>query len=303
VAVEEVLPRPSHVPSSLHDLYVAIGVDCDPDRDVYPRHLAWRGVEHVPRLLAIPDVKWTLNVRADSQVAAYCGSAGYCWEQYAGVWDAARAQGSEVAWHLHYFGADHYNQDVSEANIRANIAMGAAATGPPPVVHMGWTFQSDASVRQLAAVGVQIDYSPVPRLAFAGRSGTDQYDWSEFAYRPRRWHGVRMIPTYSYADRWLSKRFKTERVMLTTTTTPVLYRRLLRSFFETGSDFLVSYFHADEIAGAVGGWRNRLYSYDNLVTNLATLRRMAARRGYRVRFVTVSALADILFDEDRTRDA
>jgi hypothetical protein len=93
--------------------------------------------------------------------------------------------------------------------------------------------------------------------------------------------------------------------MLTTTTAPLLYRRLLRSFFRTGADFFVSYFHADEIAGAVGGWRNQLYSYRNLIANIATLRRMAVARGYAIRFVTVRELGDILFadmgtDEGRT---
>lgn len=297
------IPATLDMPRPRHDLYVAIGVDCDPDRDVYPAHLAWRGVERLPRLFDIPDVKWTLNVRADSQIAAYCGTAGYCWDQYAELWSTARARGHEVAWHLHYFGDDARAQDTSDANICRNVAIGAAATGPPPAIHMGWTFQNDTSIRRLAEAGVTVDYSPVPRLAFGGRAGTDRYDWGEFAYRPQRWHGVRMIPTYSYADRWLSRRFGTERVMLTTTTTPVLYRRLLRSFFHTGSDFLVSYFHADEIAGAVGGWRNTLYSYRNLLSNLTTLRQMAERHGYVLRFVTISELADLLFDEHRSRHA
>src|SRR4029078_13672437 len=116
-----------------------------------------------------------------------------------------------------------------------------------------------------ARVGVRVDYSPVPRMKFAGHDGVDSYDWSQFAYRPQRWHGVHMIPTFSAFDPILSRRFHTERVMLTTTTRRCLYRRLLEDFFASGSDFFVSYFHADEIATAVGGWRSRhLYSFDNL---------------------------------------
>jgi len=112
-----------------------------------------------------------------------------------------------------------------------------------------------------------------------------------------------MIPAYSFPHTLLSRRFGTERVMLTTTTAPVLYRSLLQSFFATGADFFVSYFHADEIAGAVGGWRNWLYRFDYLRQNLTALRQGAAQRGYAVHFVTISQLAAILFDEDHRRYA
>jgi hypothetical protein len=281
------------------ELYVAIGVDCDPDRDAYPARLAWRGVEALPRLFDIPDVRWTFNVRADTQVRDYCGSARYCWDEYRPIWDAATARGDAIAWHLHYFGRDG-RQDTSEANILENIRVGADALGPPEVVHMGWTFQSDFSIRQLAAVGVRVDYSPVPRLKFGGRGGVDAQDWSAFAYRPQLWHGVRMIPAYTFPHRLLARRFGTERVMLATTTSPLLYRSLLAEFFRSGLDFFVSYFHADELVSALGDWRRRLYSYDNLVENLRRLREMAAERDYRVRFVTIPELAEVLFGDGRT---
>lgn len=285
------------------ELLVAIGVDCDPDRDVYPQRMRWRGVEALPRLFALEDVRWTLNVRADTQVRQYCGDAAFCWDEYRSIWRLAEARGSAIAWHLHYFGVNGL-QDISERNIVENIEIGAAALGRPDVVHMGWTFQCDFSLRQLARAGVRVDYSPVPRMRFSGRGGVDAYDWSRFAYRPQLWHGVRMIPAFSAFDRVLARRFGTERVMLTTTTRPILYRRLLDDFFASGADFFVSYFHADEIANAVGGWRSRhLYGFAHLEENLHTLRERAAREGYAVRYVTVRELADILFDEGRTRYA
>lgn len=289
--------------SASRELFVAIGVDCDPDRDVYPRRLRWRGVEALPRLFEIDDVRWTLNVRADTQVRQYCGSAAHCWEEYRDIWRLAEARGSATAWHLHYFGADG-RQDISESNILENIAVGSEALGRPDVVHMGWTFQNDFSLRHLARAGVRVDYSPVPRMRYVGHGGVDAYDWSRFAYRPQLWHGVRMIPAFSAFDRVLARRFRTERVMLTMTTRPFLYRRLLDDFFASGADFFVSYFHADEIAGAVGGWRNRLlYHVEHLRTNLRELRARAERARYEVRFVTIRELADILFDEGRTRYA
>jgi len=286
--------------SATRELFVAIGVDCDPDRDTYPRCLRWRGVEALTRLFDIADVRWTLNVRADTQIRQYCGSAAFCWEQYNHIWRVAEGRGHSIAWHLHYFGADG-KQDVSESNIIENIEIGSAALGGPDIVHMGWTFQNEFSLRHLARAGVRIDYSPVPRMRFTGHRGVDAYDWSAFSYRPQRRHGVQMIPAFSAFDPVLSRRFRTERVMLTTTTRPILYRRLLDDFFSSGADFFVSYFHADEIAGAVGGWRSRhLYSLEHLHANLRALRERADRAGYVLRFVTIRELAAVLFDEDRT---
>ncbi len=284
----------------LKDLYVAIGIDCDPDREHYPAKLTWRGIEQIPRLLEMTRVKWTFNVRADTQVRDYCGSATYCYEQYRPIWDAALRQGSAIAWHLHYFDR-HGRQDTSERNILENIALGAEALGRPEVIHMGWTFQNDFSIRQLYDAGVRVDYSPIPRMRFEGRGGVDAYDWSGFSYRPTMWHGVQMIPAYTFEHRLLARRFGTERVMLTTTTSPLLYRGLLREFFSTGSDFFVSYFHADELVPAVGNWRDRLYGFDNLEANLRRLESMASARDYRVRFVTIPELATILFDGHHPR--
>lgn len=53
----------------MKSLYVAIGVDCDPDRASYPERLTWRGVEHLPYLFNLEGFKWTFNVRADTQIA------------------------------------------------------------------------------------------------------------------------------------------------------------------------------------------------------------------------------------------
>jgi len=283
-------------------VYAAIGVDCDPDRAAYPDRLTWRGVEALPRLFDLHDIKWTFNVRADTQIRDYCGSASYCYERFAKLWDAARGHGSAVGWHVHYFDRDG-RQDTSERCIEENIELGAEALEFPDIVHMGWTFQSEFSVKCLARVGVRIDYSPLPRMRFGGNGGVDAYDWSSFAYRPSVWHGVRMIPAYTFRHALLRRRFSTERVMLTTTTSPLLYRSLLRDFLHTGADFFVSYFHADELVPALGDWRDRLYAFKNLSTNLERFRAMAARQGYEVVFVNVRELAEILFGERRSRHA
>src|SRR3569833_2786395 len=253
----------------MRPLYVAIGVDCDPDRASYPASLTWRGVEALPRLFDIDGVRWTLNIRADTQVRDYCGSAGYCRERYDRIWQAAELSGSSLAWHLHYFDAEG-RQDTAEANILENIRVGREALGGLEVVHMGWTFQNEFSIRHLYDAGVRVDYSLTPRMRFGGR-GVDAYDWSAFAYRP-------------------------------TTTAPILYRRLLNDFFKTGSDFFVSYFHSDELVPALGDWRDRLYAMQHLRANLRQLSEQAERNGYRVQYVNMAELSRVLFD-DRSRSA
>ena len=107
---------------------------------------------------------------------------------------------------------------------------------------------------------------------------------------------MRMIPAYTFRHRLLARRFDTERVLLTTTTAPLLYRSLLKEFFRTGADYFVSYFHADELVPAVGGWRDRLYTFQHLRRNLERLMEMADREGYQVSFLTIQELAAILFD-------
>lgn len=273
----------------LKPLYIAIGVDCDPDRD--SKKLTFRGIENIDKLLELPDVKFTFNVRIDRQIERTFGEADDCTFRYYFLWQKARSAGHEIAWHLHYYDIND-EQWVSPSSIRWNIE---CISAPPKVVHMGWTYQDDYSIQQLRKAGVEIDYSPLPRMKYAGRNGSDCYDWSQVSYRPYLWHGMKMIPAYTAHMPLLAKRFKTERVMLTTCTKPFLYRGFLQDFFRGGHDFFVSYFHIDEIISALPDWRKYLYSFGNLKQNIADLRVMAEQRGYEPRFVTISELAEVLF--------
>jgi hypothetical protein len=284
-------------------LHVAIGIDCDPDRDTYPEELTFRGIENIDRLYELEGIRWTFNIRADTQIRNYHGSADYCCREYHDTWEKAKAAGSALALHLHYFGSDN-SQDVSPENILENIRIGTAALENPDIVHMGWTFQSEFSLKHLAEAGVRIDYSPLPRMKFPGKNGVDHYDWSRFDYRPLIWHGVKMIPAFTCRSRLLSVRHRTERVMMTTCTAPVLYRTLIDDFFTSGADFFVSYFHIDEIISALRGWRRYLYSYKNLVSNINYLKKTASRKGYEIEFMNVRELAGVLsFDEYHSGDS
>jgi hypothetical protein len=77
----------------------------------------------------------------------------------------------------------------------------------------------------------------------------------------------------------------------------------LKDVFKSGTDFLVSYFHADELVPALGDWRDRLYAMQHLKANLRRLREMADRRGVRITFVTIRELAGVLFDDRVSRHA
>lgn len=273
-------------------LYVAIGIDCDPDRDTYPEFLTFKGLDSVYFLRDISDVKWTFNIRCDTQIRDYFGISEYCYNAYRSILDVFENSGSQIALHLHYYDKDGF-QDVSEGNIIENVDVSGRLN--KNTVHMGWTFQNDFSLQQLYNSGIRIDYSPLPGMKYSGRNGSDFYDWNDFLYRPMIRKKIKMIPTYTYRDRILCRRFGTERVMLTTCTAPFLYNRLLKSFFSTGSDFFVTYFHVDEIISALPDWRKILYSLNNLKRNIETIKRMAKHHGFEPEFVTIEELAKVLF--------
>lgn len=257
-------------------IYVAIGIDCDPDRDTYP-DLTFRGIDNIPKLFEIPDVKWTFNIRADSQ-------SSICPKKYRYLWGIAVAHGCELAWHLHYYDG----VDVS-------IAAAQAVNWTPQTVHMGWTFQNEYSIKRLYEIGVRNDYSPLPGLA-----NGDEFNWLDWPMRPKLWHGVRMIPAYTFPNRILSRRFEGNRVMLTTCTHPFLYHQLIKSWFASGLDFFVSYFHVDEIISALPDWRKHLYSFPYLVSNIRYFKKMAEQNDCEIKWVTINQLAEVLFDENNS---
>lgn len=256
-------------------IYVAIGVDCDPDRDTYP-NLRFRGIEAISKLFEIPDVKWTFNLRCDIQIPL----------QHISM-KQANDLGHQLAWHLHYYNAWN-ERDYS--TIDENIKCLLDTTWRPNTIHMGWTFQNEYSIKRLYEIGVRNDYSPLPGLA-----NGDEFNWLDWPMRPKLWHGVRMIPTYTFPNRILSRRFEGNRVMLTTATHPFLYRRLIDSWFASGLDFFVSYFHADEIVSVLPDWRKHLYSLRYLESNLVYFRKKAKQNDCEIKWVTIEELAGALW--------
>jgi len=194
---------------------------------------------------------------------------------------------------LHYYDGNGKQSRATNV-IKDNIMAGAdKLPHGTTTVHMGWLYQDDYSLRELAKVGVEIDYSPAPGLKQDGDN--DFNDWSDFSYRPQIKYGIKMIPAYTYKDWLLSKKTGTERVLQHITTVPIIYKRLLNSFFNTGMDFFVTYFHADELIPALGDWRDKMYSIEFLKANIDQLKNMAVKRGYEPKFVTIRELAGVLF--------
>jgi len=262
---------------------VAIGVDCDPDRD--SRKLKWKGIEAIPKLFDIPGVKFTLNVRADSQIKEECGDYNYCHKAYKGIWEEAKRRGYEIAWHLHFYERSSVVTGDWIQSFNAGIIRDSIKNAYPlQTIHMGWCWQNPRTIRLLADVGVRVDYSPLPGMRFADKIAW--YNWTHFPYHPvyLKDCDVLMLPAFTYKDKLLARKSETDYIMLHPTITPIFYSRLLRVFKRRDMDHLVMYFHADEIAGAVGGWRNRLYTFDNLRRNIDKIRKLG------VEFVTISEL-------------
>lgn len=256
---------------------VAIGVDCDPDRD--SKKLKWRGIEAIPKLFDIPGVKFTFNVRADTQIKAECGDYNYCHKTYKEIWEESDRLGYEIAWHLHFY--ERSNGDWIQSFDQKIIRDSIKNAHPLQTVHMGWCWQSR---KVLEMLDVKVDYSPMPGMKFDNRIG--RYNWTDFPHYPvfLKDCDVLMIPAFTYKDKLLARKSEGDWIMLHPTIRPILYSRLLRAFKRSNLDHLVTYFHADEIANAVGGWRNRLYAFDNLRRNIDRIRKLG------VEFVTISEL-------------
>jgi len=252
-------------------IYVALGVDCDPDRDRLPS-LCFKGVESLHKLFSIENVRWTLNYRLDKEV-------NVCSTEIKTPFYPK----TEIACHIHYCKPDG-SQDFSDKNIDETIKMGVFSYD---TVHVGWCYNSQHS----EALN---DYSPLP-----GCRISQNCDWIGWGLRHQNRYGKRMIPTYTAPFTWFYRRIlgkqSGNRFMLHPTVSPLLYRPFIRSWFKSGLDYFVTYFHADELISALPDYRKHLYSFKNLKSNIKYFKSMAKKYGHDIEWVTIRELGEVLW--------
>ena len=235
--------------------YCMMGIDCDPDRNSVP--LRWTGFNAVAEIMF--QGPFALNVRMDEEILGATGYADYCLRNHPVIREARRA-GCSVGVHFH---------PTDGAGQFALAHTGVLRLVPEKFkvsVHDGWC--NGLSIPAEAKVGFKLNYSPLP-----GSYGP-YYDWRGWPNRPV-WHkGMLILPTQTIKT-WISRTYNG--IATVYPTAPHWhYRRLVKAFEKTGNDTLVTTFHADELNGAIGGLRARVYSKKNLIRNIKYLK----ERGY-----------------------
>jgi len=237
--------------------YCMIGIDCDPDRNSkWPRY-TWTGFNSVREILDYGP--FALNVRMDEEIAGlYCNDPMWCFNNP--VVDEAKLAGCSVGVHFHPTG-----RDGCKRNGHTKVLLGTPDEFKISI-HDGWL--NHESLNDEAAAGFKLNYSPAP-----GSHGP-YYDWRDWPNRPV-WHkGMLILPTQTIKT-WISRTYNG--IATVYPTAPHWhYRRLVKAFEKTGNDTLVTTFHADELNGAIGGLRARVYSKKNLIRNIRYLK----ERGY-----------------------
>ena len=185
------------------------GCDCDPDRTgfafgVDERSLSWRGVElGIPSFVSMrrsfydktglwPKMTWF--VRADHQIKAVHGDAGYCLEKYQPLWRSLEAEGDEIAWHPHLWAWDKsaqrwYQKIGDDEFTHSCLADGLEAFercwgDRPKTAHAGWCYQDNETMKFMSAHGLIADCSAVPGHNTLGHGFSDQANWASTEPKP-----------------------------------------------------------------------------------------------------------------------
>lgn len=133
--------------------------------------LKWRGVsEGVPRLLEAVDglrdsggrpARYTILVRADSQIAALCGRSGWILEAFDRVWREAKAAGHGLGWHPHFYrwraDARSWTNETEDAGWIRECLDAGAASGIDVAACRCDGFSAPWILEHLARLGVRVE--------------------------------------------------------------------------------------------------------------------------------------------------
>jgi hypothetical protein len=175
------------------NLLFTIDVDNDGVEDDERTALTWKSIERIPQigeLFASFNLCLTWFVRADNQLKEVYGSAAYLLQQHQALWSQLEAAGDELGWHPHLyewcadsrkFVADKDEQRCARKLIETRTEL-LAHDFVHSSVRIGEGFHSNAMMRALSDLGLQVDSTAIP-----GRVRDDasrSFDWGPTPNRP-----------------------------------------------------------------------------------------------------------------------
>lgn len=222
-----------------------IGIDCDPDRNVYPK-LKWNGFNSVEQILGV--VPFALNVRYDLEIASKTGDINYCINNK--IVKKAKDAGCSVG--IHYHSTDKHG------NFMHNPKYLNAPDEFKVSIHDGWCY--NGLLEEQSKLGYKLNYSPMP-----GGNG-EYYHWVGWKNKPKWIGDMLVLPVQTIKTR--IARTHNNIATVHPTAPGLLFRRIVREFEISGNNTLCCYFHADELYGYIGGMRSYVYGECHLMDNI-----------------------------------
>ncbi len=221
--------------------YCLIGIDCDPDRN--SKELQWTGLDSMKDIL--PYARFTLNIRCDPQANTFDHD----------IVQEAIKHNSSVGVHYHRCNKEgaystEFDEYLDIPKEEYRISM-----------HDGWCHNE--LLKRQAELGYKFNYSPMPE------SHGPYYDWRGWPNSPVWYNEMLILPVQTIKTR-IARTYN--KVATVHPTAPhFLFKKLVEAFEETGNDTFCCYFHSDELNGAIGGLRGKVYSKRNLLKNIEYL--------------------------------
>lgn len=237
----------------MNNKYCMMAVDCDPDREVYPE-LQWLGLESLYSIMDI--IPLTFSVRRDWEIERKTGDIDYCFQLP--VIKKAEELGMSIGIHYHSVDVnDNFTHDPTYLD---------APNKYKSSFHSGFGYEGFLS--DISSLGYKLDFSPMPDAL------GDRFNWLNWKNNPT-WDGDTLrMPVQTMSTR--ACRAKNNTATVHPTAPHILFKKLVREFEKTDNDTLCCYFHADELCGRIGGFRNFVYGKYNLKKNIKYLK----KRGY-----------------------
>jgi hypothetical protein len=300
-------------------LLVAITADVDNDGVALENErnrLSWRSIELLPKLAEIireHHFPATWFVRADPQLKDYYGSINFLLKEHEALWRDFADHGDEIGWHPHLYalrsdGIYEPERDDERLMIALRCAHSDLASDGYTFtsVRIGEAMGSNAVMRTLAELGLQVDSSAIP-----GRRRDDnarRFDWSispNVPYWPStadyRVPGSPALPILEVPmTAVLVKAPYDPKPLLRYANLayrPAIFAAALEEWFDQNAiaeTVLTLIFHPDELMPGSGDHPLYALTPDALEANIQTLLGLAHRRGMDVVGKTMAEIRKLI---------